>query len=137
MKKIISIFLFFSLLANSSLAFSSNFETKEITWSDLRKLNYKTGEMPASLRQLVGKSIKIPGFGESIQFGITTTQKTSVTLQVLDKNSNIIGENISCLPTANFKCEILWTFPKNIAPGEYIVSVNDSKITVEKRFEIE
>ena len=67
MKIIISFFLFFSLLANSYLAFSSNFETKEITWSDLRKLNYKTGEMPESLRQLVGKSIKIPGFAVPLE----------------------------------------------------------------------
>ena len=67
MKIIISFFLFFSLLANSSLAFSSNFETKEVTWSELRKLNYKTGEMPASLRQLIGKSIKIPGFAVPLE----------------------------------------------------------------------
>ena len=67
MKIITSFFLFFSLLANSYLAFSSNFETKEITWSDLRMLNYKTGEMPESLRQLVGKSIKIPGFAVPLE----------------------------------------------------------------------
>ena len=29
------------------------------------------------------------------------------------------------------------TFPKDIVPGTYIISVNDSKITVEKTFEIE
>ena len=67
MKKIISAFIFFSLLTNSSLAFSSNFETKVVTWSELRKLNYKTGEMPASLRQLIGKSIKIPGFAVPLE----------------------------------------------------------------------
>jgi len=67
MKIIISLFIFFSLLANSYLAFSSNFETKEITWSELRKLNYKTGEMPESLRQLVGKPIKIPGFAVPLE----------------------------------------------------------------------
>ena len=67
MKKIISVFLFFLLLTNSSLAFSSNFQTKEIKWSDLRKLNYKTGEMPTSLRQLIGKSVKIPGFAVPLE----------------------------------------------------------------------
>jgi len=84
----------------------------------------------------IGDTIKIPGFGESIKFVLTTTQKTSVTMQVFDKNYNNIGENISCSPTADFKCEILWTFPKDISPGTYIISVNDSKITVEKTFEI-
>ena len=67
MKIIISFFLFFSLLANSSLVLSSNFETKEVTWSELRKLNYKTGEMPVSLSQLIWKSIKIPGFAVPLE----------------------------------------------------------------------
>ena len=67
MKKIISVFFFFLLLTNSSLAFSSNFQTKEIKWSDLRKLNYKTGEMPASIKQLIGKSVKIPGFAVPLE----------------------------------------------------------------------
>ena len=84
----------------------------------------------------IGDRVDIPGFGESIKFGITTNQVTSVTIQVLDQKSNPIGESISCLPTAEFKCDILWTLPKNTIPGTYIISVNDSKITVEKTFEI-
>ena len=67
MRNILLIFLFFSLLSNSSLAFGLNLETKLVTWSDLRKLNYKTGEMPESIRQLIGKSIKIPGFAVPLE----------------------------------------------------------------------
>ena len=67
MKITISFYFFFSLLTISSLAFSSNFETKEVTWAELRKLNYKTGEMPENLRQLMGKSIKIPGFAVPLE----------------------------------------------------------------------
>ena len=62
MRKIIKSFVLFTFLVLPSLVSSSNFETKLVTWSDLRKLNYKTGEMPQSIRQLIGKSIKIPGF---------------------------------------------------------------------------
>ena len=62
MVKIIKSFVLFTFLVLPSLVSSSNFETKLVTWSDLRKLNYKTGEMPQSIRQLIGKSIKIPGF---------------------------------------------------------------------------
>ena len=62
MIRIIPAILLFTFLINSSLTYSSNFKTKEITWSELRKLNYKTGEMPDSLSLLVGQSIKIPGF---------------------------------------------------------------------------
>ena len=62
MVKIIKSFVLFTFLVLPSLVSSSNLETKLVTWSDLRKLNYKTGEMPQSIRQLIGKSIKIPGF---------------------------------------------------------------------------
>ena len=57
MKNIFLVFFFFSLTTNSSLVFGLNIETTLVTWADLRKLNYKTGEMPQSLRQLIGKSI--------------------------------------------------------------------------------
>ena len=62
MGKIIKSFVLFTFLVLPSLVSSSNLETKLVTWSDLRKLNYKTGEMPQSIRQLIGKSIKIPRF---------------------------------------------------------------------------
>ena len=67
MRKILLVFLLFSLLTNSSLVFSSNLETNLVTWSDLRKLNYKTGEMPESIRKLMGKSVKIPGFAVPLE----------------------------------------------------------------------
>ena len=67
MRKILLVFLFFSLLTDSSLVFSSNLETNLVTWSDLRKLNYKTGEMPESIRKLMGKSVKIPGFAVPLE----------------------------------------------------------------------
>ena len=62
MKNIFLVFFFFSLTTNSSLVFGLNIDTKLVTWSELRKLNYKTGKMPSSLKQLIGKSVKIPGF---------------------------------------------------------------------------
>ena len=67
MKRTIPAILLFTFLINSSLTYSYNFNTKEITWSELRKLNYKTGEMPDSLRLLVGESIKIPGFAVPLE----------------------------------------------------------------------
>ena len=67
MRKILLVFLLFSLLTDSSLVFSSNLETNLVTWSDLRKLNYKTGKMPESIRKLMGKSVKIPGFAVPLE----------------------------------------------------------------------
>jgi len=84
----------------------------------------------------VGETIKIPGFGESIKVGITTTKKTSITMQVSDKSYNSVGEPLSCTPTMDFKCEILWTFPKNIIPGTYIITVSDSISSAETSFDV-
>ena len=67
MEKIIKSFVLFTFLVFPSLVSSSNLETKLVTWSDLRKLNYKTGEMPESIRKLMGKPIKIPGFAVPLE----------------------------------------------------------------------
>jgi hypothetical protein len=84
----------------------------------------------------IGDIIEIPGFGESIKFGITTNQKTSVSFKILNIDSRQIGETLSCTPTTEFKCEILWTIPKDITAGTYIVRVSDSISIADKSFEI-
>ena len=58
-------------------------------------------------------------------------------MQVSDKNSNPVGESHSCILTTDLKCEIIWKFPKDILPGTYTITVNDSIITSQKTFEIE
>ena len=67
MEKIFKSFVLFTFLVLPSLVSSSILETKLFTWSDLRKLNYKTGEMPESIRELMGKPIKIPGFAVPLE----------------------------------------------------------------------
>ena len=67
MEKIIKSFVLFTFLVLPSLVSGSILETKLVTWSDLRKLNYKTGEMPESIRKLMGKPIKIPGFAVPLE----------------------------------------------------------------------
>jgi hypothetical protein len=84
----------------------------------------------------VTDDIDIPGFGKNIKISITTTQKTSITMNVMDLNGKIIGDSSTCTPTTDFKCEILWTIPKDTIPGTYIVRVNDSIIIEETTFEI-
>ena len=84
----------------------------------------------------VGEIEKIQGLGNSIKIEIITNQKTSVTMQVSDKNSKPIGESHSCILTTDLKCEIIWTFPNDILPGTYTITVNDSIITSQKTFEI-
>jgi len=84
----------------------------------------------------VGEIENIQGLGDSIKIQIITNQKTSVTMQVSDKNSKSIGESHSCILTTDFKCEIIWKFPKDILPGTYTITVNDSITTNQKTFEI-
>ena len=67
MGKIIKSFVLFTFLVLPSLVSGSILETKLVTWSDLRKLNYKTGEMPESIKKLMGKPIKIPGFAVPLE----------------------------------------------------------------------
>ena len=60
--KIIVVVSFIINLTNPSNLLGVDLKTRFVTWSELRKLNYRTGEMPGSLRDLIGKSVKIPGF---------------------------------------------------------------------------
>ena len=85
----------------------------------------------------IGQTLELPGFGDSIQFSITTSQKTSVSFKVVNIEDIQIGENLTCVPTSDFKCEILWTIPENTLPGTYTARVTDSIVTSEKTFEIE
>jgi hypothetical protein len=84
----------------------------------------------------VTDDIDIPGFGKNIKISIAANQKTSILMTVMDQNGNQIGDNNTCTPTADFKCEILWTIPKDTIPGTYTVRVNDSITIEEFDFEI-
>ncbi len=85
----------------------------------------------------IGQTISNPGFGDIMNIGITVSQKSSVNLKVFDSNDQQIGDSLSCVPTADFKCEILWTIPKDIMPGTYTIRVSDSHTIAEKDIEIE
>jgi len=84
----------------------------------------------------VTEDIDIPGFGKNIKVSIATNQKTSITMNVVDVNGNQIGDSSTCTPTTDFKCEILWTIPKETIPGTYTIRVNDSIIIEEIDFQI-
>ncbi|MDB2445908.1 biofilm-associated protein [Nitrosopumilus sp.] len=85
---------------------------------------------------IVTEDIDIPGFGKNIKISIAANQKTSITMNIVDGNGNLIGDSSTCTPTADFKCEILWTIPKDTIPGTYTIRVNDSIIIEEVDFEI-
>ena len=84
----------------------------------------------------IGETIKNPGYGEILNIGISANQKSSINLKIINSNDQQIGETLSCVPTADFKCEILWVIPESIIPGTYTIRVTDSFVTAEKSIEI-
>ena len=67
MPKLVIIFLMVLISFPTIQTSGSIFETQEISWRELRKLDVKTGEMPMSLKKLLGKPIKIPGYAVPIE----------------------------------------------------------------------
>ena len=118
-------------------AITGTWKINAISGSNLDKVEFEViaTNKDAILIEL-GEKIEIPGYGEAIKIGIVASQKTSITMQVYTLNNIQVGEPLSCVPTAEFKCEILWTIPENIIPGTYVVRVTDYIISVEKEFEI-
>jgi len=84
----------------------------------------------------VDEGIIIPGFGENIKIAITSDHKTSITIQILDQQQNVIDKTLTCNTTTEFKCEVIWTITKEIPPGTYIVRVNDSLNSAETTFAV-
>ena len=105
----------------------SNFESVEFN---------VISEKGQGLTITVEDDIVIPGFGKTLKFSITTEQKTSISMKIFDMNKEQVGTSSNCVPTADFKCEILWTIPKDAIPGIYTASVTDSITTKEATFEI-
>ena len=67
MPKLVIIFLMVLISFPTIQTSGSILETQEISWRELRKLDVKTGEMPMSLKKLLGKPIKIPGYAVPIE----------------------------------------------------------------------
>ena len=102
---------------------------------DLIEFNVSS-EKGQGLTVTIEDDVVIPGFGKTLKFSITADQKTAISMEVLNMNGKRIGDISNCVPTADFKCEILWTIPKNTIPGTHVVKVTDSIITTETIFEI-
>jgi len=84
----------------------------------------------------VTDDLDIPGIGKYIKIGITTTQKTGITIEIADQNGQIIDNTLTCTATADFKCEILWSVPKGTLPGIYTINVDDTVNTKQTTFEL-
>ena len=58
-------------------------------------------------------------------------------MEVFDSNNNHVSQTLTCTPTAEFKCQILWTIPKELNPGTYKIKISDSINTIEKAIDID
>ena len=93
-------------------------------------------EKGSGLTITIDDDVVIPGFGKTLKFSITADQKSSISMKVSNTNGEQLGDTSNCVPTAEFKCEILWTIPKDTIPGTYTVRVTDSITSTETTFEI-
>jgi len=81
----------------------------------------------------VEENIKIPGFGQTFKIDIQASQKSSIIIEILDYNLELI-DTMNCNTTTEFKCEILWTVTKDRLPGTYTVKANDAVSSAESSF---
>ena len=84
----------------------------------------------------VEDGLKISGYGENIKITITATHKTSISIEILNEQGGIIDDSLTCNTTSEFKCELLWTIPKDLLAGEYVVKVKDAISSAETKFNI-
>jgi hypothetical protein len=85
----------------------------------------------------VEDGLKISGYGENIKIIITATHKTSISIEISNERGEIVDDSLTCNTTSEFKCELLWTIPKELLPGEYLVKVKDAISSAETKFNIE
>ena len=73
---------------------------------------------------VIGETTSIPGIGTNVKIIIQSTYKSSIQMQIIDKNQIVI-DNLNCNTTSEFKCEIFWTIPQDIIPGTYTVKADN------------
>ena len=83
----------------------------------------------------IEKNIKIPGFGQTFKIDIQASHKTSIIIEILDQKLELM-DTLSCNTTTEFKCEVLWTIPKDALPGTYTVKAYDRISSDQKTFEV-
>jgi len=87
------------------------------------------------MKVTIEKNIKIPGFGQTFKIDIQASHKTSIIIEILDQKLELL-DTLSCNTTTEFKCEVLWTIPKDALPGTYTVKAYDRISSDQKTFEV-
>ena len=88
------------------------------------------------MKIIVEENIKIPGFGQTFKIDIQASQKSSIIIEILDYNLELV-DTMNCTTTTEYKCEILWTVTKEMLPGTYTVKAKDSVSSAEKSFVVD
>ena len=72
----------------------------------------------------IGETTSMPGIGTNVKIIIQSTYKSSIQIQITDKNQIVI-DDLNCNTTSEFKCEVFWTIPQDIIPGTYTVKADN------------
>jgi len=79
----------------------------------------------------VTEEVKI---GDLLKISITASHKTSIEIEIIDMNEDIMDDTLTCITTKEFVCETFWPIPKNAIPGTYTIKVNDAISSDEATF---
>ena len=100
--------------------------------------NLDTVEFNVFSTMLEGMTVKTAeevNVGELLKISIIASHKTSIIIEINDKNGQNIAE-LGCTTTKEFFCETFWSVPKDTIPGTYVIKVYDSISSDETSFEI-
>jgi len=81
------------------------------------------------------KVVKEAKIGDLLKMQITASNKTSIIIQITDMEGYKVQE-ITCITTAEFRCESFWSIPKDTVPGTYTIKAYDTISSTETTVDI-
>ena len=81
------------------------------------------------------KVVEEAKIGDLLKMQITASNKTSIIIQITDMEGYKVQE-ITCITTAEFRCESFWSIPKDTVPGTYTIKAYDTISSTETTVDI-
>ena len=81
------------------------------------------------------KVVEEAKIGDLLKMQITASKKTSIIIEITDMEGYKVQE-ITCITTAEFRCESFWSIPKDTVPGTYTIKAYDTISSTETTVDI-
>ena len=73
----------------------------------------------------IGDKRSMAGYGENIEILLTATKKTSILVEVINPDNEIV-DKLNCITKSDFSCQTLYTITDDMISGNYIFRAADS-----------